>query len=77
MGWKHIRPKATMYVWVKIPEKFGEMRSEEVASLVVHETGVAIAPGIGFGEAGDGYIRFALVEPEERIQEAIERLKKL
>ncbi len=77
MGWKHIRPKATMYVWVKIPESFGEMRSEEVASLIVRETGVAIAPGIGFGEAGDGYIRFALVEPEERIQEAIERLKKL
>ncbi len=77
MGWKHQRPKATMYVWVKIPDKFKEMTSREFASLVVNETGVAVAPGIGFGEAGNGYIRFAIVETEERIAEAVERLKKL
>jgi len=77
MGWKHRRPKATMYVWVKIPDKFKEMTSREFASLVVNETGVAVAPGVGFGEAGNGYIRFAIVETEERIAEAVERLKKL
>jgi aspartate/methionine/tyrosine aminotransferase len=77
MGWKHQRPKATMYVWVKIPDQFKEMNSQEATSLIIRETGIAVAPGIGFGEAGDGYIRFALVEPEERIAEAVERLKKL
>ena len=77
LGWKHTRPKATMYVWVPIPEAFKEMTSLEFASLMVKETGVAIAPGVGFGEAGNDHIRFALVEPEERIIEAIERLSKL
>lgn len=77
LGWKHERPKATMYVWVPIPEKYKEMTSLEFASLVIKETGVAFAPGIGFGEAGNDHIRFALVEPEDRIVEAMERLKKL
>lgn len=77
LGWHHQRPKATMYVWVKIPEAFKDMTSLEFTSLVVKETGVAVAPGIGFGEAGNGHIRFALVEPEDRIAEAVERLKKL
>lgn len=77
MGWKHERPKATMYVWVPIPEKYREMTSLEFASLVIKETGVAFAPGIGFGEAGNDHIRFALVEPEDRIAEAMERLKKI
>lgn len=77
MGWKHERPKATMYVWVPIPEKFKDMTSLEFASLVVKETGVAFAPGVGFGEAGNDHIRFALVEPEDRISEALERLAKL
>ncbi len=77
LGWPHKKPKATMYVWTKIPDAFKHMDSKEFASLIVHETGVAVAPGEGFGDAGKGYIRFALVEPEERISEAIERLKKL
>lgn len=77
LGWQHQRPKATMYVWVKIPEAFKDMTSLEFTSLVVNETGVAVAPGIGFGEAGNGHIRFALVEPEDRIAEAVERLKKI
>ncbi|HOC91069.1 MAG TPA: aminotransferase class I/II-fold pyridoxal phosphate-dependent enzyme [bacterium] len=77
LGWKHRRPKATMYVWVKIPEAFKEMNSTEFASLIVRETGVAVAPGIGFGEAGNDHIRFALVEPEDRIQETVDRLSKL
>lgn len=77
LGWKHNRPKATMYTWVPIPEQFKEMTSLEFASLIVKETGVAVAPGIGFGEAGNDHVRFALVEPEDRIAEAVERLKKL
>lgn len=77
LGWQHKRPRATMYVWVKIPESYNEMTSQEFASLMVRETGVAVAPGIGFGEAGNDHIRFALVQPEDRIAEAVERLKKL
>jgi aspartate/methionine/tyrosine aminotransferase len=77
LGWKHHRPKATMYVWVPIPEAFKEMTSLEFTSLMIKETGVAVAPGVGFGEAGNGYIRFALVEEEARIIEALERLAKL
>jgi aspartate/methionine/tyrosine aminotransferase len=77
IGWKHKRPKATMYVWVKIPDAFKDMTSLEFTSMVVNETGVAMAPGIGFGEAGNGHVRFAIVEPEDRIADAVERLKKL
>jgi len=77
IGWKHNRPKATMYVWVPIPPEFKEMTSLEFASLIVKETGVAVAPGIGFGQAGDNHVRFALVEPEDRIAEAVERLARL
>lgn len=77
LGWKHERPKATMYVWVPIPEAFKEMDSLEFASLIVKETGVSVAPGVGFGEAGNSFIRFALVEPEDRVAEAVERMAKL
>jgi len=77
IGWKHVRPKATMYVWTPVPEQFKEMTSLECASLIVKETGVTVAPGIGFGEAGNDHIRFALVEPEDRIAEAVERISKL
>lgn len=77
IGWKHIRPKATMYVWTPIPDAFKDMTSLEFASLIIKETGVTVAPGIGFGEAGNDHIRFALVEPEDRILEALERIKRL
>ena len=77
IGWKHTRPKATLYVWAPIPDAFKEMTSLEFSSLLIKETGVAVAPGVGFGEAGNGYIRFALVEEETRIKEALERIAKL
>lgn len=77
LGWKHKRPKATMYVWVPIPDKFKDMDSIEFSSYLIKETGIAVAPGAGFGQVGNDHIRFALVEPEERIHELIERLGKL
>jgi aspartate/methionine/tyrosine aminotransferase len=78
IGFKlHGRPKATMYVWVPIPEAFKDMTSLEFCSLLVKETGVTVAPGMGFGEAGNDHIRFALVEPEERIIEALDRMSRL
>lgn len=77
IGWTHEKPKATMYLWVPVPEAFSDMTSLEFTSLLVKETGVAVAPGVGFGEAGNGHIRFALVQPEDRLKEAAERLAKL
>jgi len=77
LGWKVKKPKATMYAWVEIPDAFKDMNSLEFTSLLVRETGVAVAPGIGFGEAGNGHIRFAFVESEDRIREALSRLAKL
>lgn len=77
LGWKHTRPKATMYVWCPIPEKFKDMDSLEVSSLLIKETGVAVAPGAGFGQVGNDHLRFALVEPEDRIAEALSRMEKL
>lgn len=77
IGWKVEKPKATFYIWAPIPEAFKEMNSLEFASLLIKETGVCVAPGSGFGEAGDGYVRFALVEEKDRLLEAINRLSKL
>jgi alanine-synthesizing transaminase len=77
VGWKVEKPKATFYIWTHIPPKFNALTSMEFASLMVEEAGVAVAPGTGFGEYGEGYVRFALVEKEERIKIAIERIGKL
>ncbi len=77
IGWKVPKPKATFYVWAHIPPKFGALTSMEFASMLVKETGVATSPGTGFGEYGEGYVRFALIENEERIKRAIDKIKKL
>ncbi len=77
IGWNIEKPKATFYIWVKIPLKYSALTSLEFASLMVKEAGVAVAPGTGFGEYGEGYIRFALVEPEPRLKMAIERIRRL
>jgi len=74
MGWKTDKPKATFYVWTQIPEKEGNSM-EFVKKLI--NVGVVITPGIGFGEYGEGFVRFALTQPIERIQEALERIKNL
>lgn len=77
IGWAVNSPKATMFVWAKIPEKYQDMGSLEFSKLLVNSAGVAVSPGIGFGESGDKYVRFALVENEMRIQQAIRGIKKL
>jgi len=66
-------PQATFYVWAKIP---GPLSSLEFAGKLLEQCGVVITPGIGFGDYGEGYVRFALTMNEERINEAIERIKK-
>lgn len=77
IGWKVEKPKATLYVWAHIPLKYSALTSMEFATLLVEECGIVVSPGTGFGEYGEGFIRFALVEPEEKIKIAVERIKKL
>lgn len=77
IGWKVSKPKATFYIWAHIPLKYSALTSMEFASLMVKEAGVVIAPGTGFGEYGEGYVRLALVEGEERLKEAVKRIDKL
>ena len=76
-GWVIEKPKATMFVWGEIPEKFRSLGSLEFAKLLLKEAKVAVSPGIGFGEYGNDYVRFALVENEQRIQQAVRGIKKL
>jgi len=77
VGWKIDKPKATMFVWGEIPDKFKEMGSLEFSKLVLQVAKVAVSPGIGFGEYGDDHVRFALVENTQRIKQAVKGIKKL
>jgi len=74
IGWKVRRPKATMFVWVPIPKAFRRMGSMEVALRLLEEANVAVAPGIGFGDEGEGYLRVALVENEQRLAQAVRQI---
>jgi alanine-synthesizing transaminase len=76
-GWVVEKPKATMFVWAKIPGPFDKMGSFEFSKLLLKEAKVATSPGVGFGEQGEGYIRFALVENEHRIRQAVKGIKSL
>ena len=77
IGWQVEKPKATMFVWAKIPEQFRHLGSVEFSLKLIREAKVAVSPGIGFGEYGDDYVRFALVENPHRIRQAIRGLRKL
>ncbi len=76
-GWSVPKPKGTMFVWAPIPEPFRAIGSLEFAKLLIQEAKVAVSPGIGFGEYGEGFVRFALVENEQRIRQALRGLKSL
>ena len=76
-GWHVEPPKATMFVWAAIPDNFKKMGSLEFTKLLIKEGGVAVSPGIGFGEGGDNFVRFALVENEQRIRQATKGIKKV
>ena len=75
-GWRIEPPKATMFVWAEIPEPFRYMGSLEFSKFLIKEAKVAVSPGIGFGEGGEGFVRFALVENEQRIKQAAKGIKK-
>jgi alanine-synthesizing transaminase len=74
-GWQVEKPKATMFVWAKIPEPFSQMGSMEFSKLLLKEAKVAVSPGIGFGDYGDQYVRFGLIENEHRIRQATRNIK--
>ena len=75
-GWPIARPRGTMFAWAPIPAPYAELGSIEFAKLVVRECDVALSPGVGFGAQGDGYVRFALIENEQRIAQAARQLRR-
>lgn len=76
VGWEVEKPKGTMFVWAEIPKPFQKMGSIDFAKFLLREAKVAVSPGVGFGEYGEGYVRFALVENEARIKQAIQGIRK-
>ena len=77
IGWPVEKPKGTMFVWARIPEPFREMGSIEFAKMLIQKARVAVSPGVGFGQYGDGHVRFALVENPHRINQAIRGIKQV
>jgi alanine-synthesizing transaminase len=76
IGWEIEPPQGTMFAWAPIPEPYRELGSIEFASFLVREAEVATSPGVGFGPGGDGHVRFALIENEQRIHQAIRNLRR-
>jgi len=76
MGWSVNKPRAGMFVWVKLPEPFCRMGSMQFAMQLMEEANVAVAPGIGFGEEGENYLRLAMVENEHRIRQALRQMRR-
>ena len=77
LGWPVEKPKATMFVWAKIPKRYSDMRSLEFAKKLIRDANVAVSPGIGFGQYGDDHVRFALIENEHRTRQALRNIKRL
>jgi alanine-synthesizing transaminase len=75
LGWPVALPKATMFVWARIPEQYQKLGSLEFSKLLLNEAKVAVSPGIGFGDYGDGHVRFSLIENEERTRQALRGIK--
>ena len=75
-GWKVEVPKASMYLWCRIPEPYAKMGSIEFAKKLLREAKIAVAPGIGFGDYGDDHVRFALIENEQRTRQGLRSLRK-
>lgn len=76
IGWDILRPRGTMFAWARIPEPYQEMGSIEFAEMLVRDCDVAVSPGVGFGPGGDGHVRFALIENEQRIAQAVRGLRR-
>jgi alanine-synthesizing transaminase len=76
-SWKIEKPLGTMFVWAPVPERFASLGSLEFSKLLLEKAQVAVAPGVGFGPAGEGFVRFALVENTHRIRQAVRSMRKL
>jgi alanine-synthesizing transaminase len=76
IGWDLTPPMGTMFAWAPIPDAYAEMGSVEFASFLVKEANVAVSPGVGFGPGGEGHVRFALIENEQRINQAVRNLRR-
>jgi alanine-synthesizing transaminase len=76
IGWEIEKPKGTMFVWTPVPEPYKEMGSLEFSKLLIREANVAVSPGVGFGLGGEGNVRFALIENEQRIAQAARNVKR-
>jgi alanine-synthesizing transaminase len=76
-GWKIAKPKGTMFVWGRIPEQYRKMGSVEFSKFLIREAQVAVSPGLGFGEYGDEFVRFALIENPMRINQAVRGIRKI
>ena len=76
-GWQIPKPKATMFVWAQIPDHYKELGSLEFSKLLIEKAKVAVSPGIGFGNYGEGYLRLALVENEQRIMQAVRGIRRM
>ena len=74
LGWEIDPPKATMFVWAKIPEPWREMGSINFSMKLIEEAGVAVSPGGGFGPDGEGYLRLAIVENAQRLRQAVRQI---
>jgi alanine-synthesizing transaminase len=77
LGWPVISPKATMFVWAQIPEQYRNLGSLEFSKLLLTEAKTAVSPGVGFGDYGDGHVRFSLIENEERTRQALRGMKQM
>jgi alanine-synthesizing transaminase len=77
LGWQVASPRATMFVWARIPEQYRELKSLEFSKLLLTEAKTAVSPGIGFGDHGDNHVRFALIENEERTRQALRGIKQM
>jgi alanine-synthesizing transaminase len=77
VGWDIKSPKGTMFVWAKIPDQFIKMGSVEFSKFLIRKAGVAVSPGLGFGEYGDEYVRFALIENKMRINQAVRGVRNI
>ncbi len=77
IGWDIPSPKGTMFVWGRIPEQYRHMGSVEFSKMLIRKTQVAVSPGLGFGEYGDEYVRFALIENNMRINQAVRGIRKI
>jgi len=76
-NWKIEKPLGTMFVWAPVPERFASLGSLEFSKLLLEQAQVAVAPGVGFGPAGEGFVRFALVENTHRIRQAVRSMRRL